>query len=59
MAILNVDICRYSMRLLPVEVTCYASAQELEKAAGPVIARHFPVGEGCPSFKARSICSNS
>jgi hypothetical protein len=43
---------RYSMRVLPVEVTCYASAAELTKAAEPVMAHHFPTGQDCPSFKA-------
>jgi hypothetical protein len=46
---------RYSMRVLPVEVTCYASAAELTKAAEPVMAHHFPTGQDCPSFKACSF----
>ncbi|KAH9541296.1 hypothetical protein CY35_14G055400 [Sphagnum magellanicum] len=47
---------RYSMRVLPVEVTCYASAAELTKAAEPVMARHFPTGQDCPSFKYAVVC---
>ncbi|XP_024370617.1 uncharacterized protein [Physcomitrium patens] len=42
---------RYSMRLIPVETTCYASAAEVAKAAKAMVARHFPVGEGYPTFK--------
>ncbi|KAG0589381.1 hypothetical protein M758_1G017100 [Ceratodon purpureus] len=42
---------RYSMRLIPVETTCYASPAEVEKAAQSMVARHFPTGEGCPTFK--------
>ena len=33
---------RFSLRLLPVEATCYASIDCIEKAMAEVARRHFP-----------------
>ncbi|EFJ34510.1 hypothetical protein SELMODRAFT_405908 [Selaginella moellendorffii] len=33
---------RFCMKLLPMEVTCYASAEEVKIAAQPLILKHFP-----------------
>uniref|UniRef100_A0A0C9RX95 TSA: Wollemia nobilis Ref_Wollemi_Transcript_6839_1283 transcribed RNA sequence n=1 Tax=Wollemia nobilis TaxID=56998 RepID=A0A0C9RX95_9CONI len=38
-------LSRFILRLLPVELTCYASAEEIAKAAKPLIEQHFPTGE--------------
>lgn len=46
------------MRLLPVELTCYASTSELEKVAMPLILRHFPKDPGQPSIKVVSSCEH-
>ncbi|OAE24213.1 hypothetical protein AXG93_2752s2300 [Marchantia polymorpha subsp. ruderalis] len=44
---------RHCMRLLPVELTCYASTAEMLKVAEPLIQRHFPADQ--PSIKARML----
>lgn len=31
------------LRVLPVEVTCYASEEEITRAIKPLIAQYFPV----------------
>ncbi|KAL2620461.1 hypothetical protein R1flu_000666 [Riccia fluitans] len=45
---------RHCMRLLPIELTCYASTAEMLKVAGPLIQRHFPVDK--PSIKFAVVC---
>ncbi|KAI3838037.1 hypothetical protein MKW98_008988 [Papaver atlanticum] len=34
---------RFILRVLPVEVTCYASEEEISKAIKPLISKYFPV----------------
>ncbi|XP_057482926.1 uncharacterized protein LOC130769710 isoform X1 [Actinidia eriantha] len=34
---------RFMLRVLPVEVTCYASEEEITRAVKPLISRYFPV----------------
>ncbi|MCL7045793.1 hypothetical protein MKW94_008844 [Papaver nudicaule] len=34
---------RFILRVLPVEVTCYASEEEIAKAIKPLISKYFPV----------------
>ncbi|CAI5984470.1 unnamed protein product [Closterium sp. NIES-65] len=34
---------RFTLRLLPVETTCYASQEEIASAIKPLIAAHFPL----------------
>ncbi|XP_068659824.1 uncharacterized protein [Aristolochia californica] len=36
------NMSRFILRVLPVEVTCYASEEEITKAIKPLIAQHFP-----------------
>ncbi|GLJ40143.1 hypothetical protein SUGI_0822690 [Cryptomeria japonica] len=36
---------RFILRLLPVELTCYASTEEIATAAKPLVEQHFPTGE--------------
>ncbi|BBN15580.1 tRNA acetyltransferase TAN1 [Marchantia polymorpha subsp. ruderalis] len=45
---------RHCMRLLPVELTCYASTAEMLKVAEPLIQRHFPADQ--PSIKFAVVC---
>ncbi|KAL3681441.1 hypothetical protein R1sor_024397 [Riccia sorocarpa] len=45
---------RHCMRLLPIELTCYASTAEMLKVAEPLIQRHFPVDQ--PSIKFAVVC---
>ncbi|THU63354.1 hypothetical protein C4D60_Mb01t14900 [Musa balbisiana] len=33
---------RFILRVIPVELTCYASEQEISKAIKPIIEQHFP-----------------
>lgn len=47
---------RFCMRLLPVELTCYASTSELEKVVRPLILRHFPKDPDQPPIKYAVIC---
>lgn len=35
-------ISRFLLRVLPVEVTCYASEEEITKSIAPLIAKYFP-----------------
>eukprot|EP01018_Ginkgo_biloba_P029467 Gb_03238 [translate_table: standard] len=42
---------RFILRLLPVELTCYASTEEITRAAKPLIELHFPSGEGHAALK--------
>lgn len=34
---------RFILRVLPIEVACYASEDEIAKAIEPLVARYFPV----------------
>uniref|UniRef100_A0A2P2NFP6 Uncharacterized protein MANES_14G005500 n=1 Tax=Rhizophora mucronata TaxID=61149 RepID=A0A2P2NFP6_RHIMU len=34
---------RFILRVLPIEVACYASEEEISKAIAPVVTRYFPV----------------
>ncbi|KAJ1391274.1 THUMP domain [Sesbania bispinosa] len=34
---------RFILRILPIEVTCYASKEEISKAIKPLVEQHFPV----------------
>ncbi|XP_058107164.1 uncharacterized protein LOC131250836 isoform X2 [Magnolia sinica] len=50
---------RFILRLLPVEVTCYASEEEISKAIKPLIDRNFPTEAQTPQkfavlFEARA-----
>lgn len=42
---------RFILRVLPVELTCYASVEEITRAAKSLIEQHFPSGEEHPPFK--------
>ncbi|KAI5054125.1 hypothetical protein GOP47_0030982 [Adiantum capillus-veneris] len=44
-------LTRFCLRFLPIEVTCYASAEEVKKMADPCLSRHFPVVEKDKAFK--------
>ncbi|MCO5568336.1 hypothetical protein L7F22_022035 [Adiantum nelumboides] len=44
-------LTRFCLRFLPIEVTCYASLEEVEKMAEPCLVRHFPVVEKDKAFK--------
>ncbi|GAB2287058.1 hypothetical protein Dimus_021444 [Dionaea muscipula] len=39
---------RFLLRVLPIEVTCYSSEEEISRAIKPTIAHHFPVEAGSP-----------
>ncbi|CAK9184351.1 unnamed protein product [Ilex paraguariensis] len=39
---------RFMLRVLPIEVTCYASGDEIATAIKPLIARYFPVETETP-----------
>ncbi|RWR76120.1 THUMP domain-containing protein 1 [Cinnamomum micranthum f. kanehirae] len=39
---------RFILRMLPVEVTCYASEEEISKAIKPLIAQYFPTETQTP-----------
>ncbi|KAJ4978690.1 hypothetical protein NE237_009470 [Protea cynaroides] len=39
---------RFILRVLPVEVTCYASEEEISKAIKPLIAKYFPAEAPTP-----------
>ncbi|KAJ6409101.1 hypothetical protein OIU84_008736, partial [Salix udensis] len=34
---------RFIMRVLPIEVACYASEEEISRAITPVVEKYFPV----------------
>lgn len=38
---------RHSMRLLPVERTCFPNLEEVTAMAAEVAKEHFPQGESC------------
>lgn len=44
-------LTRYCLRFLPIEVTCYASADEVRKMAGHFLSQHFPVVEKDKALK--------
>lgn len=44
-------LTRYCLRFLPVEVTCYASADEVRKMAEGFLSQHFPVAEKDKALK--------
>ncbi|KAL8159437.1 hypothetical protein V2J09_000974 [Rumex salicifolius] len=35
-------VARYLLRILPIEVSCYASEEEISRAIKPIITRYFP-----------------
>lgn len=39
---------RFLLRLLPVEVSCYASGEEISRAITPIIKQYFPVDAEAP-----------
>lgn len=41
-------IIRFILRVLPVEVSCYASEEEIGRAIKPVIEQHFPAETQTP-----------
>ncbi|KAI3461144.1 hypothetical protein Pfo_017807 [Paulownia fortunei] len=41
-------VSRFLLRVLPVEVTCYTSEEEIKRAIKPVIDKHFPVDTQIP-----------
>lgn len=41
-------ISRFLLRVLPVELSCYASEEEISRAIKPVIERYFPVNTEAP-----------
>lgn len=43
--LLLLTVFRFILRLLPVELTCYASAEEIATTAKPLVEQHFPTGE--------------
>lgn len=45
------QMSRFILRLLPVELTCYASPEEITKVAEPLIKQHFPTTEYHPPIK--------
>eukprot|EP00250_Pteridium_aquilinum_P008730 c18167_g1_i1 orf=144-1178(+) len=44
-------LTRFCLRFLPIEVTCYASADEVRKMAERFISQHFPVAEKDKALK--------
>jgi len=34
---------RFILRILPIEVSCYASKEEISKAMKPLVEQYFPV----------------
>ncbi|CAA0815295.1 THUMP domain-containing protein [Striga hermonthica] len=41
-------ISRFLLRVLPVEVSCYTSEEEIKRAIKPLIEKHFPVETEAP-----------
>lgn len=39
---------RFLLRVLPIEVSCYASDEEITRAIKPLIEQHFPVETQTP-----------
>eukprot|EP00252_Welwitschia_mirabilis_P009553 TRINITY_DN2219_c0_g1_i2.p1 TRINITY_DN2219_c0_g1~~TRINITY_DN2219_c0_g1_i2.p1 ORF type:complete len:304 (-),score=78.82 TRINITY_DN2219_c0_g1_i2:215-1126(-) len=48
-------ISRFLLRVLPVEVTCYASVEEIERSIKPFIEQNFPAGENQTSIKVGGL----
>lgn len=48
--------CRFILRILPVEVSCYASEEEISKAIIPLVEKYFPVETQNP-HKVILFCS--
>lgn len=46
---------RFILRVLPIEVTCYASEEEVSRAIKPLIAQYFPVEAETP-YKFAVLC---
>nr|XP_043632066.1 THUMP domain-containing protein 1 [Erigeron canadensis] len=42
-------MARFILRVLPIEVTCYASEEEISRAIKPLIAQYFPTEPETPS----------
>jgi tRNA acetyltransferase TAN1 len=40
---------RFILRVLPAEVACYASEEEITKAISPLVEKYFPTE--CPGHK--------
>lgn len=38
-----VFLYRFILRILPIEVACYASEEEISRAIKPLVAEYFPV----------------
>lgn len=39
---------RFILRILPIEMACYASEEEISKAIKPLVERYFPVETQIP-----------
>jgi tRNA acetyltransferase TAN1 len=50
-------IYRFILRVLPIEVACYASEDEISRAIAPVVEKYFPVDTQDPQKVPRSINS--
>ncbi|GJT53777.1 THUMP domain-containing protein [Tanacetum coccineum] len=46
---------RFILRVLPIEVTCYSSSEEISRAIKPLIAQYFPVEVETP-YKFAVLC---
>ncbi|PWA51756.1 THUMP domain-containing protein [Artemisia annua] len=46
---------RFILRVLPIEVTCYSSEEEISRAIKPLIAQYFPVEVETP-YKFAVLC---
>ncbi|KAK9062902.1 hypothetical protein SSX86_020092 [Deinandra increscens subsp. villosa] len=46
---------RFILRVLPIELTCYASEEEISRAIKPLIAQYFPVDPQTP-YKFAVLC---
>lgn len=40
--------CRFILRVLPIEVACYASEEEISRAIKPLVEQYFPEGTENP-----------
>jgi hypothetical protein len=38
-----VYLYRFILRILPIELACYASEEDISKEIKPLVAQHFPV----------------
>ncbi|KAD7477127.1 hypothetical protein E3N88_00263 [Mikania micrantha] len=46
---------RFILRVLPIELTCYASEEEISRAIKPLIAQYFPIDPQTP-YKFAVLC---